>query len=137
MSEPLVFRLPRVVAPDDVDFLGHVNNLVWLRYVIEIAEAHARSLDAGARILREKGGQWIVRRHEIDYLDNAGSGDEIVAETWVESMRGARSVRQARFVRASDGTDLVRATTQWAFVDATSLRPKRIPLELIALYTCD
>ena len=134
MSEPAIFRRARRIAPDDVDFLGHVNNVVWLRFVVELAEGHATSLEVGSRIVREKGGQWIVRRHEVDYHDNAGVEEEIVEETWVESMRGARSVRRSRFSRASDGTQLVAATTQWAFVDATTLRPKRIPPELLGIY---
>ncbi len=134
MSEPAVFRRSRIVAPDDVDFLGHVNNVVWLRFVVELAEGHAASLDVGSRIVREKGGQWIVRRHEVDYHDNARVDEEIVEETWVESMRGARSVRLSRFSRASSGTQLVTATTQWAFVDAATLRPKRIPAELLGAY---
>ena len=133
MSEPESFRRTRIVEPGDVDFLGHVNNVVWLRYVIEVAEAHARSVD-GKEMLRRAGAQWIVRRHELDYHGNAGSGEEIAEETWVESMRGARSVRRARFCRASDGTELVSSTTQWAFVDAATLRPKRIPRELADLY---
>ena len=134
MIEPGLFRRTRIVEPGDIDFLGHVNNVVWLRYVVELAEAHARSLEAGAGILRRAGGQWIVRRHELDYHDNAGSSEEIIEETWVESMRGARSVRRARFRRERDGAELVSATTQWAFVDARTRRPKRIPLELADLY---
>ena len=135
MSGPAVFRRSRRIASDDVDFLGHVNNVVWLRFVVELAEGHAASLDLGSRIVREKGGQWIVRRHELDYHDNAGVDEEIVEETWVESMRGARSVRMSRFSRASDGSKLVAATTQWAFVDAQTLRPKRIPAELLGIYS--
>lgn len=137
MSDPVRFRRTRVVAPEDVDFLGHVNNVVWLRYVVELAEAHARSLDLGSRIVRERGGQWIVRRHELDYRANAEPGEEIVEETWVESMRGARSIRRSRFTRASDGEELVTACTEWAFCDAKTLRPRRIPPELAAVYLKD
>ncbi len=134
MSEPFVFRRGRIVAPGDIDFLGHVNNVVWLRYVVELAKAHAGSLDAGRRIEHEQGALWIVRRHELDYHANAGSGDEIAEETWVESMRGARSIRASRFTRPADGARLVTARTQWAFVDAATLRPRRIPAELSRLY---
>lgn len=134
MSEPAIFRRTRIVDPKDVDFLGHVNNVVWVRYVIEVAEAHARSLDMGSGRLRELGGQWIVRRHELDYNAGASTGDEIIEETWVESMRGARSTRRSRFTLARDGTPLVSALTQWAFVDARTLRPRRIGPEVRAAY---
>lgn len=134
MSEPAVFRRRRVVRDPDTDFLGHVNNLVWARWVIELGEAHARAAGFGSRRVRELGGQWIVRRHELDYLAGARSGEEIVEETWLESMRGARSLRASRFVREADGTELVRARTEWAYVDAATLRPRRIPPALRAAF---
>ena len=133
MSPPEVYRRRREVRDEDIDALGHVNNVVWLRWVVEIAEQHARSYDAGARVLRKRGGQWIVRRHELDYEANAELGEAVLCETWVESMRGARSLRRARFTNA-DGTVLVSALTQWAFVDATTLRPTRIPRELLEVF---
>ena len=133
MSEPEVYRREREVTADDTDFLGHVNNVVWLRWVVEIAEDHAKSHDVGSRIVRERGGQWIVRRHELDYLANAEVGEPVVCETWVESMRGARSLRRARFSRP-DGAVLVATLTHWAFVDATTLRPRRIPRELLQVF---
>jgi acyl-CoA thioester hydrolase len=134
MSKPDVFRRTRVVANDDVDFLGHVNNVVWVRYVIEVAEGHVRSRASASGGVRVSGVQWIVRRHEIDYRASATAGEEIVEETWVEEMRGARSLRASRFTRASNGELLVEALTQWAFVDASTLRPRRIPRELIDAY---
>ncbi len=133
MSEPEVYRRKREVTAGDIDFLGHVNNVVWLRWVVEIAEQHAVSHEAGSRIVRERGGQWIVCRHELDYHANAELGEPVVCETWVESMRGARSLRRARFTRP-DGTLLVSSLTPWAFVDATTLRPKRIPRELLQVF---
>lgn len=134
MSKPDVFRRTRVVADDDVDFLGHVNNVVWVRFVIQIAEAHVRSRASASSSVRASGAQWIVRRHEIDYRASANAGEEIVEETWVEEIRGARSLRASRFTRASNGELLVEALTQWAFVDAGTLRPRRIPRELIDAY---
>ena len=60
-------------------------------------------------------------------------GDELLEETWVSSIRGARSVRQSRFTRQRDGAKLLSAVTHWAYVDAKTLRPRRIePLQLEA-----
>ena len=134
MSEPVVFRRTRVIEPDHVDLLEHVNNVVWLRFVIALASAHAQSQHDAARVLRETGGQWIVRRHELDYHANAGVGTEIVEETWVERMRGASSLRRSRFTREDNGSLLVSALTQWAYVDAKTLRPRRIPAPLRRFY---
>lgn len=128
MSDPNVYERTRVVRAEDLDHLGHVNNVVWLRFVVELAEAHARA-SGSSEIVREARGVWIVRRHELDYHGNARLGDELTEQTWLESMKGARSVRAARFTSA--GAVLVEAHTQWAFVDAGSFRPRRIPRALV------
>ena len=129
-----VFRRKRVVCEQDTDFLGHVNNVVWVRFVVRIAERHAESLGFDWETVRSLGGMWIVRRHELDYRRSATPGQELIEETWVREMRGARSVRRARFLLADDGSELVSATTQWAFCDPETQRPKRIPRELLDAY---
>lgn len=130
-----IFRHERVVREDDTDFLGHVNNVVWVRFVVRLAERHAASLGFDFETVRDLGGMWIVRRHEIDYRRSATPGQALVEETWVAEMRGARSVRRSRFSLADDGAELVSATTQWAFCDVDTQRPKRIPRELLDAYT--
>ena len=131
---PEIFRRPRTIAPEDIDELGHVNNVRWLQFVAELATAHARVHGGDLAALRAQGALWIVRRHEIDYHKPALPGEQIVEETWVEVMTGAKSERHSRFTRASDGTLLVHAVTTWAYVDAKTLRPTRIPEALRARF---
>ncbi len=130
-----VFRRTRTVEPKHIDHLGHVNNAVWLRFVVALAEAHASAAGFGFERVRALGGLWIVRRHEIDYDAPAFAGDELVEETWVEAMKGARSVRCCRFARPRDGELLLRARTTWAYCDFASQRPRRIPAELLSAFT--
>jgi acyl-CoA thioester hydrolase len=134
---PEVFRRTRVIAPADIDELGHVNNVRWLAFVAELAGAHASGRGSGLAALRAQGALWIVRRHEIDYHRPALPGEEIVEETWVERMTGAKSERRSRFTRAADGAPLCDALTVWAYVDSTTLRPKRIPPELRARFASE
>lgn len=126
-----VFKRTRVVETSDCDELGHVNNVRWLAFVGELAGAHAVRRGSDNETLREQGALWIVRRHEIDYQRSALPGEEIVEETWVEAMSGARSIRHSCFTRATDGVVLVSAVTTWAYVDAVTQRPRRIPAEMI------
>ena len=126
-----VFRRRRVIDARDVDSLGHVNNAVWVRFVVELSHAHASARGFDSKRVRDLGGIWIVRRHEIDYHASALPGEELIEETWVRQMKGARSTRCCRFLRASDGTVLLESTTQWAFVDGESQRPRRIPRDLL------
>ena len=131
---PEIFRRTRVIASADIDELGHVNNVRWLQFVAELAAAHATLHGGDLASLRAQGALWIVRRHELDYHRPALPGEEIVEETWVEKMTGAKSERHSRFTRASDGTLLVSAVTTWAYVDAKTLRPTRIPESLRARF---
>ena len=124
-----VFRRTRTVAPRDTDLLGHVNNLVWVRYVVELAAAHADALGVGFEATRALGGIWIVRRHDVLYHANVPAGATIREATWISSLRGALSLRQARF-ESEAGVLLVEAHTEWAYVDATTLRPRRVPADL-------
>jgi len=129
-----VFRRTRTIVARDLDLLDHVNNVVWLRFVVELAEAHSNALGLDFATLRGLGGIWVVRRHELDYHRAANEGDEILEETWVSELRGARSVRRARLRGARSSALLLAATTHWAFVDAASLRPRRVPPEIARRY---
>jgi len=124
-----IFRRDRMVAPRDIDLLGHVNNLVWVRYVVELAAAHADALGVGFEATRTLGGIWIVRRHDVLYHGNVPVGSTIRESTWISSLRGALSVRHARF-ESEAGALLVEANTEWAYVDGTTLKPRRVPAEL-------
>jgi acyl-CoA thioester hydrolase len=121
-----IYRRDRTVAPRDIDLLGHVNNVVWVRYVVELAGAHADALGVGFEATKALGGIWIVRRHDVTYHANVPGGATIRETTWISSLRGALSLRHARF-ESEAGVRLVEATTEWAYVDATTLRPRRVP----------
>ena len=72
----------------------------------------------------------VVRRHEIDYLVPVLEGDRIDLETWVDSWRGASLIRRTSMRRASDGVEMARAATTWAFIDTATGRPRRILEEI-------
>ncbi len=120
MSTPERFRLEIVVQPEDIDEQGHVNNVVFLRYVQDVATAHwktrARPEDQAALV-------WVVVRHEIEYKRQAFLGDTLVAETWVGPASRRTFERNTRITQAADGKLCVEARTLWCPLDATTLRP--------------
>lgn len=121
-----------VAAPEDIDGLGHVSNLVYVRWVQDVAAAHSTAVGYGLDAYRDLGLVFVVRRHEIDYLRPAYAGDSIRLRTWVESWKAATSVRMTSIWRIGDGepVELARASTLWALVAMDSGRPRRIPDEL-------
>lgn len=122
------FELPIAVRDEDIDRLGHVNNVVYLRWVQEAATAHWSVLASAAE--RERL-LWVVVRHEIDYKRPALRGDKIIARTWVGRAEGLSFERHTEIVRAGEGqsTDsqkkeklLARSRTLWCPVDAKTMR---------------
>jgi len=72
------FELSLAIRPEDIDELNHVNNVVYLRWVQDVATAHWRVLATPAE---QKEVAWVAVRHEIDYLRPAVPGDAIIART--------------------------------------------------------
>ena len=114
----------------DIDELGHVNNAVWVRWVQDLATAHwavAASAEQAAAYV------WVVVRHEVDYMGNLAEGESVEARTWVASEAvGAKFDRFAEF--SKNGRVIVRARTTWAILSRESLRPLRVPKEVVARF---
>jgi len=127
------FAIPVLPVPEDIDELGHVSNLVYLRWVQEVAMAHSRAQGWDFARYRELGAAFMVRRHEIDYVAQVTLGQDLRAETWVDSWRAASCIRKTEILR--DTTVVARASTQWALIGLASGRPQRITPELLAAFT--
>ena len=72
MTPALVFAIPIVIQPDDIDDMDHVNNVVYVRWVQDVAVAHWFAYATPA--LQVEFG-WVATRHEIDYQSAAVAGD--------------------------------------------------------------
>ena len=115
------------VAASDIDGQGHVNNLVYLRWIQDVAIEHWAT---AARPEDQASTAWVVVRHEIDYLKPAVEGDQVVARTWVERWKGATSERHTELARRGDGVVLARGRTVWCALDVSTRRPKRVTAEM-------
>lgn len=114
------FELPITVQPEEIDQLGHVNNVVYLKWVQEAAIAH---WSAAAHPEDQASLFWVVTRHEIDYRRPAFEGDEILARTWIGSADRFAFDRHTELVRVKDGKVLATARTVWCPIDPTTGRP--------------
>src|SRR5436305_8380000 len=115
------------VQPADIDGQNHVNNIVYLRWVQEIATAHWESLaDADAR----SAIGWVVVRHEIDYKMATNLGDEILLRTWVGQASRLKFERFTEVRRKIDNVLLAQARTLWVPVDSRTGKPTRVSVEV-------
>lgn len=131
-SNPEQFQIVVQVEDGDIDRQGHVNNIVYLRWVQDVATAHWQVLTSA----EERADiHWVVLRHEIDYLAPALPGDELLIQTRIGKAVGLTFERHVDIVRASDTRLLVRARTLWCPLSADTGRPQRLPTKLRALFS--
>jgi acyl-CoA thioester hydrolase len=126
------FELPIRVEASDIDELGHVNNVTYVKWVQDAAVAHWTTVapaDAQAKLL------WVVLRHEIDYKQAAHLGEDLVARTWVGAATRIRFDRHTEILRQRDGCVLARARTVWCPIDAATRRPTAVAAELRAQFS--
>jgi acyl-CoA thioester hydrolase len=126
------FELLIAVQPADIDALGHVNNVTYLRWVQEAAVAH---WTAAAPAADQAKLLWVVLRHEIDYLHPALPGDRIVARTWVGTATRIRFERHTELLRESGRRVLARARTLWCPIDTLTGRPAAVSAAVRAVFS--
>jgi acyl-CoA thioester hydrolase len=120
------------VQPTDIDEMGHVNNVIYLRWVQEVATAHwfaAATEEQKASLL------WVVARHEIDFLRPAMPDQDIVLRTWVGQAAGRHFTRHVEILRQADGKPLARALSHWVPVDTETKRPVKAGPDVYAMFS--
>jgi acyl-CoA thioester hydrolase len=127
---PDIFEFHHTIADDEIDSLGHANNVAYVDWMQSAAVAHSSAQGWPGQRYRQIGQGWVVRSHQIEYLQPAFAGEEIVIRTWVATMRKVSSLRRYRILRAVDQAVLATAETLWAFIDYSTGQPQRIPAEV-------
>jgi len=125
-----VFVVPLTVADNDIDENGHVNNVVYVRWLQDVGTAHWQArFDADTR----GRWSWVASRHEVDYFRALPPGSRPVARTWVGDPQGARFNRYVR-IEDESGRLCAQGVSEWVLVDAASMRPSRITAEMVRVF---
>jgi acyl-CoA thioester hydrolase len=114
------------VDPADIDFMGHVNNASYLKWVQEAVVSHWQKLapaDAVAAHL------WVAIRHEITYRKPAFLDDEVIATVILERVQGARAFYETIIRRGEEV--LAEVKSSWCCLDAETLRPARLARSVV------
>jgi len=122
------------VKSGDIDTLGHVNNVAYVKWVQDVAVAHSEAVGLDFAAYQKLGAVFVIRRHEIDYLRSAILGDRIELRTWIADVMAAKCMRATEVSRVSDGVVLAKGLTTWGYIDVATQRPTRIPDELRAAF---
>lgn len=131
MSEVFIQRFPIDAA--DIDELGHVNNIVYLRYAQDIAIAHWRAR-ATEQMLTDY--VWVVARHEVDYRSQLTLGDNVEVRTYVaDAAQGAVWPRFVDIYRQGEQRPAAQIKSNWCLLDPVTRRIKRIPPDIVARFS--
>ena len=115
------FAFPIRVLPEDIDFMGHVNNARYLNWVQDAVLAHWQKLAPADQVASKA---WVALKHEITYRKPAFIEDDVIASTVLESFKGARAFYSTVIKRGEDV--LAEVKSAWCCIDAETLRPARI-----------
>ena len=127
-----VYTKKIIVNNNHLDALQHVNNVVFLQWVQDMAGEHWMSKSNEDF---DAAHYWVVLDHYIEYKGQAFEGEEITAKTFVEKMEGVRSFRIVEFYK--NEKLIVRAKTSWCLIGKERGRPRRIPEEIARLFIDD
>ncbi len=130
------FQTPVDVVESDIDQLGHVSNIIYLKWVQDVALAHSVAVGLDFEAYRALGGVFVVRRQEIDYLRPVLRGDRLELRTWIDTVMAAKCRRATEIACVSRGENVVVATamTTWGWIDFKTGRPARIPAAVRAAF---
>jgi acyl-CoA thioester hydrolase len=128
-----IYRCP--LRWSDMDAFGHVNNVVFLRYLEEARIDFMFRLAPGDGSPSFSGGS-VVARHEIDYVRPLVHRHEpVIIESWVTKINAASLTIAYEVKEADDPAKVdpaqvyVRASTVVVPFDLEAQRPRRITAE--------
>ena len=129
-----VFDLEITVQAKDIDSLGHVNNVVYMHWMQDVATAHIEALGLGLNEYMELKHAMVAVEHHVQYRKAAFEGEKIILRTWLDDINALYSFRQYVFYRPQDQSVLFMGNTKWACVEIASGRPKRMSPTFIQAY---
>jgi acyl-CoA thioester hydrolase len=109
------------VDPADIDFMGHVNNASYLKWVQDAVVSHWQKLAPAEAVTAHL---WVALKHEITYRKPTFIDDEVIATVLLEKVQGARAFYETVIRRGEDV--LAEVKSSWCCLDAETLRPARI-----------
>ena len=110
----------------DIDFMGHVNNASYLKWVQDAVVSHWQRF-APAEALATHA--WVALKPEITYRKPTFLDDEVIATVLLEKVQGARAFYETIIKRGEDV--LAEVKSSWCCLDATTLRPARLARDVI------
>ena len=129
MSSAVPHNFAVGIEPEDIDFMGHVNNASYLKWVQAAVIDHWRAMAPADTVA---GHLWVALKHEITYLKPTFLGDDVTATVLLEKVHGARAFYETIIRRGEDV--LAEVKSSWCCIDAATMRPARVARDVVQLF---
>ena len=129
MSNAISHFYPVGIEAADIDFMGHVNNASYLKWVQAAVLDHWRALAPSEAVAQHL---WVALKHEITYRKPTFLDDEVIATVLLEKVQGARAFYETVIRRGEEV--LAEVKSSWCCIDAETLRPARLASEVVARF---
>ena len=120
-----------IVLREHLDAINHVNNVVYVQWMQDIAVEHWNSV---ATDTLKQELLWMIKRHEVDYFNQAFLGDELTMETWTGDFTNVTWKRHYQIVRPADNKKIISASSVWIPFERKTQRPRRVDDTLIMMF---
>ena len=127
-----IFKKKIVVSKKHLDDLNHVNNIVYIHWILDIAKRHWESLVSSQTL---ENYYWVLLDHNIKYLRPALLKDKIKIKTFVEKTAGVKSSRVVEIYNDNSEKLLVSSITNWCLISSKTNKPCRIPKEIVEVFS--
>ena len=114
------------IEPADIDFMGHVNNASYLKWVQAAVISHWQRMAPPEAVAQHL---WVALKHEITYRKPAFLEDDVIATVLLEKVHGARAFYETVIRRGEEVLAVVQSS--WCCIDAETHRPARLAASLV------
>lgn len=130
-AKKLVVDYPLTVHTYDVDFIGHVNNVVYIRWLEEL---RVRFLEVHYPLEEMVGENFapVITKTNIHYKRAVNLFDKPVGRVWLDALGLATFTLGHEILL--DGEVMASATQKGCFVDLETSKVIRVPEGLVQKY---
>lgn len=100
----------------------------------DVAEVQTEMYGVDVATLNAQGMTWMLHRLHIELSKMPLQNEEVYIETWPSGIDRLFALRDYRMFR-ENGEELVRATSEWMYIDLHRRRPMRLSEKVIQMST--
>lgn len=129
MNSARTHDCPLTIAAEDIDFMGHVNNAVYLKWVQAATVEHWQRFAPPAAV---SAFLWIALKHEVTYRKPAFLHDRLTAHVVLDKVR-RESAFYDTIIRCGSAV-ITEVQSRWCCIEASTRRPVRVPEDVVACF---